>query len=152
MKKAGERYKFELKNLADVPNSDQIILRMNSGRSVKIIRTYRDDTYMVVSDTGDKFIAYDYELKDDTAPSIECLIKQVEDLNNDVPCGVIRDADTIIVDLIRECDDEVSGFAQDIFNIWRNSSDKNSVEQMFYQFTDVGFKEYLEKCLREISR
>ena len=55
-------------------------------------------------------------------------------------------------DKIEENDFEFFGFAHDIFNIWKNSSDKEAVEQMFYEFTDMSFKEYLEKCKREISR
>ena len=49
----------------------------------------------------------------------EEMIKNVEKLNNNTPDGQIVDADTILVDLIQECDYEFSGIAQDIFNIWK---------------------------------
>lgn len=81
----------------------------------------------------------------------EILIEEVEKLNANTPNGVIVDSDTILVDLIENCDHEFSGISQDIFNIWKQSSDKKSVEQMFYEFTDMEFVEYLEKCKVEIT-
>lgn len=103
------------------------------------------------------------ELDSAKGQNIEKLLAEVEKLNDNTPVGCIRDADTILVDLIEENDFEFFGFAHDkgsatikgagtIFNIWKNSSDKEAVEQMFYEFTDMSFKEYLEKCKREISR
>lgn len=79
-------------------------------------------------------------------------IIEVEKLNNNVPDGYIVDADTILVDLIQNNDYEFSGFAQDIFNIWKTSTDKKAVEQMFYEFTDCEFEEYLKKCEEEITK
>ena len=92
------------------------------------------------------------ELDSAESQNMEKLLAEVEKLNDNTPVGCIRDADTILVDLIEENDFEFFGFAHDIFNIWKNSSDKEAVEQMFYEFTDMSFKEYLEKCKREISR
>lgn len=83
---------------------------------------------------------------------MEELLKEVEELNANTPNGMITDADTILVNLIDKNDFEITGIAQDIFNIWKNSSDKNAVEQMFFEFTDTEFKDYLETCKKEISR
>lgn len=80
------------------------------------------------------------------------MIERVENLNDNTPDGIVVDADTILVDLINECYYEFSGFAQDIFNIWKNSNDKPAVAQMFYEFTGVEFEDYLETCLGQISR
>lgn len=84
--------------------------------------------------------------------SMEELLNKVEELNANVPDGIVKDADTILVDMVQENDFEITGIAQDIFNIWRNSSDKKAVEQMFFEFTDMEFKDFLEKCKEEITR
>lgn len=83
---------------------------------------------------------------------MEELLNKVEELNANVPDGIVKDADTILVDMVQENDFEITGIAQDIFNIWRNSSDKKAVEQMFFEFTDVEFKDFLKKCKEEITR
>lgn len=83
---------------------------------------------------------------------MEKLLKEVEKLNANTPDGVVVDADTILVDVIQKNDFEITGIAQDIFNIWRNSSDRKAIEQMFFEFTDMEFKDYLKKCEREITR
>lgn len=83
---------------------------------------------------------------------IEKMLNRVEELNNNTPNGLIVDADTILVDLVQSEDLEFSGFAQDIFNIYRNSKDKEAVKQMFYEFTGTDFYTYLEKCEAEITR
>ena len=58
--------------------------------------------------------------------------------------GCIMDADTVLVDVIQDCEYEISGLAQDIFNTWINSSDKNAVEQTFFYLTGKELDEYLE--------
>lgn len=83
---------------------------------------------------------------------MEKLLKEVEELNNNTPDGWIIDADTILVDMVQKNGFEITGIAQDIFNIWRNSSDKEAVEQIFLEFTDMEFKDFLEKCKEEITR
>lgn len=80
------------------------------------------------------------------------LIYNVEKLHYSTPEGEIRDADIILRDLIDGCDYEFYCLAQDIFNIWKASTDKKAVEQMFYEFTDTEFEDYLKKCKEEISR
>lgn len=80
------------------------------------------------------------------------LLKEVEELNNNTPDGVIRDADTILADLLQNVDNEFTGFAQDIFNIYKNSQDKNAVCQMFYEFTGIEFENYLKQCKAVIAR
>lgn len=76
----------------------------------------------------------------------EQAIQTVEDMAEHLPNGLIRDADTVLVDIIKAADFEFNGFAQDIFNIWRKSSDRKSVEQMFFEMTDCEFLDYLKKC------
>lgn len=79
-------------------------------------------------------------------------IRKVEMLMNNTPDGIIRDADTILIDLIEENDFEISGIAKDVFSIYKNSTDKRAVKEMFYLFTGMDFKEYLKKCLVETTR
>ena len=83
---------------------------------------------------------------------IEKLIKEVELLNASTPDGIVVDSDTILADLIERVDVQFNGFSQDIFDIWKKSNDKKSVEQMFFEFTDIEFEQYLEKCKKKISR
>lgn len=45
----------------------------------------------------------------------------------------------------------IAGIAGDIFRIWCQSKDKKSVEMMFYEFTDVEFKDYLSMCISQIK-
>lgn len=86
------------------------------------------------------------------AQRIADMIKEIEQLNSNTPEGQIIDSDTILVDLIENNDFCFSGFSQDIFNIWKNSKDKKAVEEMFLEFTDVEFNDFLEKCKKKITR
>lgn len=83
---------------------------------------------------------------------IKQLIRKVEILNDNTPNGKIIDADTILADLVENCDYQFTGFAQNIFNIWKRSSDKRAVKQMFFEFTGIEFEDYLKKCKEEITR
>lgn len=79
-------------------------------------------------------------------------IRQIELLNSSTPNGMIIDSDTILADLLQDVDNEVSGFSQDIFNIYKRSKDKDAVKQMFFEFTGTEFDDYLDKCVKEITR
>lgn len=79
-------------------------------------------------------------------------IRQVELLNSSTPDGMIIDSDTILADLLSNVDNDVTGFSQDIFNIYKRSKDKDAVKQMFFEFTDTEFDDYLYKCMKEITR
>ncbi len=79
-------------------------------------------------------------------------IRQVELLNGNTPDGMIIDSDTILADLLLNVDNEVTGFSQDIFNIYKRSKDKDAVKQMFFEFTGMEFDDYLDKCMKEITR
>jgi hypothetical protein len=80
------------------------------------------------------------------------MIRQVELLNGSTPNGMIIDSDTILADLLLNVDNEVSGFSQDIFNIYKRSKDKDAVKQIFFEFTGTEFDDYLDKCMKEITR
>lgn len=80
------------------------------------------------------------------------LFTTVEYLHNNTPEGIICDADTILVDHLETNDFEFIGIAQDIFNIWKKTKDKKAVEEMFFEFVGIEFKEYLKECLEKITR
>ena len=87
----------------------------------------------------------------------EKLLNEVVELNNNTPDGEVYDADTILADIFDNleymCDDsDLTGFADDVFSIWKESSDKEAVEKMFELFTEVSFKNYLETCKKNITR
>ncbi len=83
---------------------------------------------------------------------MEQLLKDVEELNNNTPDGVIADADTILADILQSNDFEITGSAQEIFEIWKSSTDRESIENLFYALTGEKFRDYLEKCKNEITR
>jgi len=76
-------------------------------------------------------------------------IEEIENLSENAQDGT--DADTILADAVNNCEREFTGFAQDIFNIWKESSDKKAVEQMFFEFTDMEFGDYLKECAETIT-
>ena len=80
------------------------------------------------------------------------MIDRVEALNNNTPDGFIHDADTILADVFSNSDFEITGLANDIFNIYRNSMDKGAVVEMFYALTGIQFDTYLTICLDNITR
>lgn len=74
------------------------------------------------------------------------LMNKVEKINKKLEerAGCIMDADTVLLDIIQDRDFEISGIATNVFDIWKQSSDKKSVEKMFYELTRKEFDEYLE--------
>lgn len=84
--------------------------------------------------------------------SIEPLIEKVEKLNANVPNKVIRDADTILADIMKKADHQCTGLAQEIFDIWKSSSDKSGIELLFYNLAGVKFRYYLNYCINHITR
>lgn len=81
----------------------------------------------------------------------EQAIQTVEDMAEHLPNGLIRDADTVLADIMQEANFEITGLTKDIFNIWRKSSDRKSVEKMFFNLTDCDFMSFLEKCQKVMS-
>lgn len=78
--------------------------------------------------------------------------EEVLRLLENTPNGRVVDADTILKDLLDETDFEVSGLACELIQIWRNATDKASVEQLFCLFTGCAFEDYLDQCIRDTSR
>lgn len=79
-------------------------------------------------------------------------VSVAEYLNNNTPDGMIRDADTILEDIIENRDKEVSGVANDVFKIYRNASDKKSVKAIFEAITGTTFDDYVNECVKNTTR
>lgn len=79
----------------------------------------------------------------------EQLIDEVEQLNKQAKND--EDADVILAEFLEGHDYELSGFAEKVFNTYRQSNDKSAVYQMFHTFTGVELDEYLEICKMEIT-
>lgn len=119
-------------------------------------RTIFQDTYN--SETGELIssgIALDTKLKNDIEKFEQKnnlnMIKKIRQSKEKVEFDGI-DEDTILVDAIEACDFEMAGIAEDIFNIYEKSTDKKSLEQLFFEFTDMEFSDYLEKCIKRIDK
>ena len=82
------------------------------------------------------------------------MIEKVRQLNKDTPDGYICDADTLLCDVIQnaDLDFEITGLAEDLFNIYQKSRDKQAVKEMFFLFTDMNFEDYLQECIEKITR
>ena len=81
-------------------------------------------------------------------------IEKVRQLNSNTPNGYIHDADTLLCDIVQnaDLDFEITGLAEDLFNIYQNSRDKQAVKEMFFLFTDMNFEDYLQQCMEKITR
>lgn len=79
-------------------------------------------------------------------------VEIAEYLNNNTPDGMIRDADTILEDIIENRDKEVSGVANDVFEIYKNASDKKSVKAIFEAITGTTFDDYVNECVKNTTR
>ena len=77
---------------------------------------------------------------------------QVTRLTEDTPDGMIHDADTILKDLLDQADCEVSGLAKELIGIWRDSTDKPRIEQLFCLFTGCEFGDWLDQCIAGTTR
>lgn len=113
--------------------------------------TYNSETGELIS-SG---ITLDTKLKNDIEKFEQKnnlnMIKKIRQSKENVEFDGI-DKDTILVDAIEACDFEFSGITEDIFNIYEKSTDKKSLERLFFEFTDMEFSDYLEKCIKRIDK
>ena len=83
--------------------------------------------------------------------TIEERIKKVKELHNEVNATVFgtafHDADTILVDLQEEgLDIDATGVANEIFDIYKKTSDKKAFLDLFESLVGTSFTSYLRKC------
>lgn len=167
-------YNQKLINLISSPHNDGIVCQIGdnwfyfggqTAEEYDNVENYKNDIplsdiineiYIVLKDFKtefeDEYLYYYAYLKENLITSSK-LLSKVEELNEEMISivGIIEDSDTILADLLEEVDFHFSGFSQDIFEIWKKSNDKKSVEAMFYEFTDVEFETYLEKCIEKME-
>ena len=58
---------------------------------------------------------------------MEELLNKVEELNANIPDGIVKDADTILVDMVQENDFETTGIAQDILEFRTDNIFSNEI-------------------------
>ncbi len=83
--------------------------------------------------------------------TIEEKIKNVRKLHNEVNANVFgvafHDADTILVDLQEEgLEEDATGIANEIFDIYKKTSDKKAFCDLFESLVGTSFTTYLRKC------
>lgn len=84
--------------------------------------------------------------------NLEMLVLKAKRLSENTPDGIIVDGDIILCDIMQNADFEITGIAADIFNIWLASSDRESVERLFYNLTDVSFEEFVDMCIQKTTK
>ena len=78
-------------------------------------------------------------------------VKKVRGLHNEVNATVFgtafHDADTILVDLQEEgLEEDATGIANEIFDIYENTTDKKAFLDLFESLVGTSFTSYLRKC------
>lgn len=65
------------------------------------------------------------------------LVEEVMELSTKQPDGVrFRDADTILADLIEECDFQVTGIADELLRLYLEAENKNDFKSLFFFMTE----------------
>ena len=72
------------------------------------------------------------------------LVEEVMELSTKQPDGVkFRDADTILADLIEECDFQVTGIADELLRLYLDAENKEDFKSLFFFMTEKNFEDYL---------
>lgn len=56
----------------------------------------------------------------------------------------VRDADTVLADILEHIDAQISGQAEELFDLFRQAKDKNSFMNLFQALTGVSFEKFLD--------
>ena len=81
----------------------------------------------------------------------EAAVEKAKELTINTPNGVIRDADTILKDYLDNRETEISGIAEEVFGIYKNTTDKESVKSMFEALVVTSFDDYVKDCIKNTS-
>lgn len=75
--------------------------------------------------------------------------QKYDEVSQSAECGTVFDGDTILKDIMDDVDFEISGLFEDIYNIFKKTTDPESMAQLFFEFTGIEFEEYLKRCINE---
>lgn len=82
----------------------------------------------------------------------EAAVEKAKELTINTPNGVIRDADTILEDHLDNRETEISGIAEEVFDIYKNTTDKESVKAMFEALVGTSFDDYVKDCIKNTTK
>lgn len=75
---------------------------------------------------------------------IEGLIAEVERLREEHKEEIFEETSFTFAELLSRCNNGFISISDEVFEVWKSSSDRKAVEEMFRLFTDMDFLEYLE--------
>ena len=87
-------------------------------------------------------------VEDPLAEKAEKVLKQYHAASEQGGTCILTDADTVLEDVLYERE-RVPDVAEELIGIWKDSTDRASVEALFASITGVTFEEYLDRCLKE---
>lgn len=132
-----------------------IVKNRHTGQEYRIVEVNKKHkcAYVCVPVNPERYTFFDDEVTAVTDKSWEGrAIQHVKELDENTPEGCIIDSDTILADLLEKCNYQETGLAHEIFDIYKNSADKEAVKKLFYAFTDMEFDSYLGTCMKKITR
>ena len=132
-----------------------IVKSRHTGQEYRVVEMNKKHkcAYVCVPINPEKYTFFDDEVTATTDKSWEGrAIQNIKKLDENTPEGCIIDSDTILADLLEQCNYQETGLAHEIFDIYKNSADKEAVKKLFYIFTDMEFNSYLGTCMKKITR
>lgn len=71
-------------------------------------------------------------------------IKELKKMLKDGRIARIQDDDTLLCDVMNDADFQVNDIVEEILQTWETTSDKKSVEKMFFIFTEMSMEDFLK--------
>lgn len=90
---------------------------------------------------------YNKDVDEEIQSLVQSIIQKHRQIGSIEHACRVEDEDTVLADIIEDIDPACSGVGQELFRIYRESSDKQSVCLMFESITGVTFKEYLARSV-----
>ena len=86
------------------------------------------------------------DIKEGAMTHLDKVLKAIE-LHETAANTAGQDADTVLSDIVSNCDAEELGMGIDALTAWKNSKDRESVEDMFFAITGHTFKDYVDSII-----